>query len=474
MRQPYGPGDIIEIDVIDADLGVFGPSAAPPAPVRRPRPRWLVPTAIAVAGVCGAAAMVWRPWEPPPDWRTFGPAAPAVASLSDHLVLDLDGVTVTSLHVGPNSDADDPAPLGHVFAAPGGTYEYDAWALFHSGGSNADGAAPVSKSTDLVRGLPAEVRSVRVRTTVRWGPIGGNYWDSETNRLHDDAALDFANAVGVVAGLPAVAYGHNMGVLKPLGDVKTLARVQVLAAYLDSEPVLSKFTPTVVTYEVGSTPVTVASIDTDTDGLAMARFYLDQGRDVIVHGVPGALIETRRIGKVVVWHEGNRLVVVTADVTDDQLLAMAKAVRPATQAEWDQVIAATAAAPTDPGEDVTPASLTIGAGLTPDSDYWRGSITLGNPTVLCIHDLQATGVSEASCVYTTPLSPSTHVVDHEGIGSTFVSAVVPTGSRVLRITNPAGEFVDFQPIGLDDTTAAVAALLPPGATYDLVEPAVRG
>ena len=78
-----------------------------------------------------------------------------------------------------------------------------------------------SDSTDLVRGLPADMRRVRQRRTVTWGPIDGNYWDAETNGLQNDAALEFANAVGVVDGLPAVAYGYDLGEMKPLGDVKT-------------------------------------------------------------------------------------------------------------------------------------------------------------------------------------------------------------------------------------------------------------
>ena len=93
-----------------------------------------------------------------------------------------------------------------------------------------------------------------------------------------------------------------------------------------------------VTYEVGGTPVTVASISTDTDGLAMARFFLGQGREVIVHGLPGAVIDTQRIGKVVVWHEGDRLVVVAAEGTDNQLVEFAEAVRPATAAEWNAAV----------------------------------------------------------------------------------------------------------------------------------------
>lgn len=466
MRQPYGSGDIIEIDVIDADPAAFGPCVTHrPDRSRRPRPRWLVPTAIGLVAVCVTAAITLRPWEHPPEWRTYGPAAPSVTSLSDQLILDVDGATVVSVQQGQNLDADETTPLGHVFAVPGGTYEFDRWALFRSRGSDSTGVVIASNSTDLVRGLRADMRSVRVRTTVTWGPIGGNYWDSETNRFDDEDALAFANAVGVVAGLPAVAYGYDMGALKPLGDVKTLARVQALMADLAGDPVLSMSTPTMLTYDVGGSPVTVASIGTDMDGLAMARFYLGRGRDVIVHGVPGAIIETRRIGKVVVWHEGDRLIVVAAEGTDDELLALAEAVRPASAGEWGRVV---------PASDPMRSSATIGAGPTQDGTNWRGSITLGNPTVFCIHNLEAPGASEASCVYATPLSPSTHIVDHGRLGATFVSAVVPIGSRFLRITNPAGDVVDFQPIELDGTTAAVAALLPPGATYELVTPTALG
>lgn len=472
MRQPYGPGDIIEIDVIDADPGVFGPSAAPrSARIRRPRPRWLVPTAVGVATVCGAVAIVWRPWEHPPEWRTFGPAGPAVSSLSDHLILDLPDANVTGVQAGQNLDADEPTPLGHVFAVPGGSYESDPWALFHSRGSNSAGKARVSESTHVVRGLQAVMRSVRVRTTVTWGPIGGNYWDSETHRLDDDDALDFANAVGVVTGLPAVEYSHDLGSLEPLGDVKTLARVQVLTAYVDNEPILSKFTPMVLTYEIDGTDVAVAAISTDTDGLAMARFFLGQGRDVTVHGLPGALIETRRIGKVVVWHEGDRLVVAAAEGPDAQLLDIAEAVRPASAQEWDSALAAVAPEASASGVFITTSAQRIGGGTTPDGVSWQASITPGNPTVVCVHSMKTEGSSEGSCVYTTPLSPSTHIVEHEGLRATFVAAVAPTGNQVLRITSTFGAFEDFQPVALNATTEAVAALLPEGATYELVDPA---
>ena len=472
MRQPYGPGDIIEIDVIDAEPGVFGPAVAPrPHRERTPLPRWLGPTALGVAAVCGTVAMVWRPWEQPPEWRTFGPASPTVSSMNDRLILDREGLDVTSVHEGQNIDSDEPTPLGHVFAVPGARYQFDTWALFRSRRSTSAGEARTSESTDLVRGLPAELSRVRQRRTVTWGPIDGNYWDAETNGLESDEALEFANAVGVVEGLPALAYGYDVGEMEPLGDVKTLSRVQVLTAYLDGEPVLSKFTPTLVTYLVGSTAVTVASINADNDGLAVARFFLGQGRDVIVQGLPGAVVDTPRIGKVVVWHEGDRLVVVAAEGTDDQLVELAEAVRPATADEWDELLDETAPVATDSGDDVTALPQTIAAGPAGNDVYWEASITLGNPTVICVYSLTREGSDTGSCIATTPLAPSTHLVMHEGLGATFVIAVMPTGEQVLRITSATGAFNDVEPIALDATTEAAAAPLPEDATYELLDPA---
>jgi hypothetical protein len=475
MRQPYGPGDIIEIDVIDAEPGVFGPSAAAKsARERRPRPKWLVPTAIGLAVVCGGVAMVWRPWEVPPEWRTFGPAAPPTSSLTDQLVLTVPNATAISLDMGQNLDADEPTPLGYVFTVPGGSYEYEPWALFHSRASNGAGTPAVSESTDLVRGLQADVRHVRVRTTVTWGPIGGNYWDAETNRFDDGDALAFANTVGVVAGLPAVGYGYDLGALRPLGDVKTLARVEVLTAHLAGEPVLSKFTPTVVSYNTGAGTVTVASIATNTDGLAMARFYLGQGLDVTVHGLPGALIETRRIGKVVVWHEGNRLVVVTANAPDSELLTLAESVGPATADEWNKVIVDTSE-PIVPDieSDIGQPAETVDSGTLRDGNTYRISITLGNPTVICAH-LGTDQTTQGSCVFATPLSPALHAIHDDNGEVQFVVAVIPhDSSLVLRFTTTTGDFIDTPAMRmLSDSSLAMAAPLPHGATYELVEASV--
>ena len=314
-----------------------------------------------------------------------------------------------------------------------------------------------------------------------WGPVDGNYWDSETNRLDHHDALGFANAVSVIAGLPAVAYDYDMGDLQPLGDVKTLARVQVLAAYVSGEPVVSKFSPTMLTYLVGETPVTVASIGTDTDGLAMARFYLGNGPDVTVHGKPGAIIDTHRIGKVVVWHEGDRLIVVAADATDAELTAMAQAVRPASGQEWNGVFAAGGHRTshdrpfriiTSTGSVTTEIPQeTISSGTLHDGSAYRVSITVGNPTFICAQF----GPDESRrhpCRSTTPLTPSTHIIHDDLSGADLVVAMLPHDSaQVLRVTAVTGEVsVAEAPTTLSDSSLAIVAVLPPGGTYELVKP----
>ena len=113
----------------------------------------------------------------------------------------------------------------------------------------------------------------------------------------------------------------------------------------------------------------------------------------------------------------------------------------------------------------------IGGGTTTDGANWQASITLDNPTVICVHSNVADGSGEGSCVYTTPLSPSTHIVMHEGLDATFVTAVMPTGEQILRVTFPSGEFEDADTVALNATTEAAVAWLPEGATYELLDPA---
>ena len=158
----------------------------------------------------------------------------------------------------------------------------------------------------------------------------------------------------------------------------------------------SRFTPTVLTYEGDTAPVVAASIVADSDALAMAEFYFGRGSNIIVHGLPALLIETRRLGTLIVWQEGDRLVAVAGAEPTAQMISLAESVHPATRAEWAQVI--------DEVTDVetfrvdTAQQVTFSTGNTPDGLAWRASITLGNPVVICVHFGPADS-SMAECIF---------------------------------------------------------------------------
>jgi hypothetical protein len=469
MRQPRGTDDLIEIDLIDADPSAFSSRESAPIPERRPRPRWLIATTIGVVAALGATAAVWRPWEQEPKWRTFetGPAPAAV--LTERLLLDEPGTPAAPVdaHIGQDLSGAEPTPFGYVFAEASGTYESDRWALFHSRGSNAGGEATPADATYRVQGMNAKVRRVRVRHTITWGPVDGNYWDAETNLLSRDEALRFAQAVGVVNGLPALEHSYRLHDLHPVGDVKTLERVQVLGAYLGGEPVLSPFTPTMLTYQRTSGPLRVASIAIPPDGLAVAEFYFGHASPVRANGMPALLIHSRLFNTMVVWMDGGRLVVIAGQESDPEMVVLANAVRRASPVEWAAVV--DAAAPRDIVGVPTP-QVTINRGTTADGTQWRASITLGNPVVICVMFGGAKVTTIASCIFSTPISPGLHTIDDPALRAAIVVGVVPRDSTtVLRITDLDGVVTVYEPVRIDDTTAAAAALLPPGATYELVD-----
>ena len=465
MRQPRGTDNLIEIDLIDADPSAFGNRELAPVPDRRPLPRWLISTAIGIVLVVGATTLVGRPWEHEPKWRTFATGPAPAAILTERLVLDAHGYPV-DVHIGQDLAGAEPTPYGYVFTETNGTYESDRWALFHSRGSNSGGEATPADDTYRVQGMNAKVRRVRVRTTITWGPVDGNYWDAETNLLSRDEALRFSGAVGVVQGVPAIERSYPLRDLHPLGDVKTLERVQVLASYLGGEPVLSPFTPTMLTYVGDAGPLLVASIAIAPDGLAIAEFYFGHATPVSVVGMPALLIHSRRFATMVVWMDGGRLVVVAGRESDDDMVVLANDVRRANPVEWSAVVDVAT-----PHADVTTPidQVTINGGTTPDGTAWRASITLGNPVVICVH-FGPEDTTIGSCIFSTPLSPGLHTIEDPALRAAIVVGVVPADTNtVLRITDLDGVVSIQRPKAIDDTTAAAAALLPPGSTYELVE-----
>ena len=108
-----------------------------------------------------------------------------------------------------------------------------------------------------------------------------------------------------------------------------------------------------------------------------------------------------------------------------------------------------------------------------DGNPYRVTITLGNPTVICAH-LGADDATQGSCVFATPLSPALHAIHDDSGEVQFVVAVIPQDSPlVLRFIDTTGEVVDYEPMTmLSDSSLAMAAPLPRGATYELVEVAV--
>ncbi len=339
MRQPRGTDDLTEIDLIDADPSAFGPRQTTPVAERRPLPRWLIPLAIGVVAALGATALVWRPWEQEPKWRTFSTGPTPAAVLSERLLLEVPGGPI-EVRLGQDLTGGEPTPFGYVFAEAGGNYQSDRWALFRSRGSNAADEATPADATYHVKGMNATVRRVRVRNTITWGPFDGNNWGVETNLLGRLEALRFAEAVGVVDGLPALERRYGLHDLRPLGDVKTLGRVQVLADYLGGEPVLSPFTPTVLTYQGDNGPLLVASIAIAADGLAMAEFYFGRSSPTTVAGEPALLFHSRRYATMVVWMDGGRLVVLAGQESGTTMVELANTLREANPAQWAAVVEA--------------------------------------------------------------------------------------------------------------------------------------
>jgi hypothetical protein len=64
------------------------------------------------------------------------------------------------------------------------------------------------------------------------------------------------------------------------------------------------------------------------------------GRPAIVTDDLATALDAPDSQRVVIWWEQGRLIALTATGTDDQLVAMAETVRPATPAEWAEVTSA--------------------------------------------------------------------------------------------------------------------------------------
>lgn len=501
MRQPPGSGDIIEIDLIDADPGAFGESGRGAAPVRarRQRPRWLAPTAVASCVAAAAGLFAWQPWDVPPQWRTFDAPAPATATISNQLVpAEPPGLVASVLEpdsVGSNTPT---TALGHVFAEPGATYGFRRAAMFEArraDAADAPRAGEPEPGEPLVQGRVASVERFRVRNEIEWGPIGGYGWRAFTTGLSEEESLAFAEAVGVLEGSAALRHDYQLDGMVPLGSVSAFNSAYALRNELTGGHLSAVLSPTMITYALDDEhDLRVASVPAPPDAMQLVDYVFGTGTATTVHGLPAQLIDSREAGPMIVWLEGGRLITVAGLQTDEQLRAIAESVRPVGADEWlntvNAVLSYYVPMETWP-DDSTP--INVGSGTTIGNVPWRVEISIGNPTVTCVYfgeaaapiestDTTGTGwttqplddAAQAMCTFSTPRVPATREFAGAFPGVTFVVAILPIEEYrlVLRVTSADGTLTEYQPVQLNDVFTGVAVAIDDDATYSLIDPAL--
>lgn len=327
------------IDLIDVDPGVFVDSAPrPPRPADRRRQ---VLKAVGLLAVFALAAVVWWPRTTPPEWQVFQPAVVPASGLTEELVFDSPPGMLVAADLGPRP-VDVKPELGYVFAEPGGTMLTGRWATFRARSTNLPDAAAAVDGAN-VGGVPVEMRRVRVRRYIDWGPLDGHTWSATTNLFDSEEAIEFANHVAIIEERPALAHRYDLSEMEPVGSTAALDCVVTLTSLLGGDRILGPVMPTVLTWAPPAEPgqrqtleggVSLASIAAPADALPLVEFVLGAGRAITIHGLPSVAITSKHLGPVVAWLEDGRLIMVAGDRPDNELVALAESVRPATAGEW--------------------------------------------------------------------------------------------------------------------------------------------
>ena len=329
-----------QIDLIEVDPAIFGEPAVGGAARPADRPRQ-VSKAVGLVAVIAVAAVIWWPRTKAPEWQVFQPAVVPAAGLTEKLVFaDPPGMLVTA-DLAPRP-VDVKPELGYVFAEPGGTMLTRRWASFRARSTNLPDA-PASGGDANVSGAPAEVRRIRVRHYIEWGPLDGHTWTVTTNLFEEQRAIEFANHVAIIEERPALAHRYDLGEMQPIGSTAALDVVVMLTSLLAGDRILGPVMPTMLTWATAATvglhptlerAVSLASIPAPADGLPLVEFVLGTGNAITIHDLPAVTITSKKLGPVVAWLEDGRLIMVAGDMADDDLIALAESVRPATAGEW--------------------------------------------------------------------------------------------------------------------------------------------
>jgi len=473
MRQPHDSGDIIEIDVLDADPWAFGGSGAShqvTPRLLRSRPRWLVAAAAAsiVAIITGVA--LWQPWQVPPRWRTFEAPPPVTSPASNRLLPAVAPGEVTRSSQPLAQENDTPTTtLGHLFAERGATFADGRWAWFEAAATDAADSRPATDADEfVVHGVAAARNQSGDRTRLEWGPIGGFMWRMDSNRLTIDESLRFAGAAGVEQGSAAVRSDADLGSLQPLAGLPAFRSAFALHDALTGSHFDTGIKATTISYVAQDlTVVDLASVAAPPDALATADFMFGSGTAATVHGLAAHVTDSIELGTVVTWLENGRLVAVRGRRTADTMLLLAGSIRPATGEQWLRALRPRF----DANAVQTTQQLEISGGVALNGAIWRASVTLGNPMVTCIY-IGEKHIAQSSCTFSTPLTPSTRMFPGSTAATIFVIAVVPIDEfrLVLRITDADGSVRDLVPAVINDRFTAIAAEVPADAAYALVDP----
>lgn len=327
-----GPEHRERIDLIGVDPEVFTDEDTP---VRRSRVR-AVAKAVWVAAIVAVAAVAWWPRTQSPEWQVFHPAVVPAAGLSEQLVFDHPPGELLAVDLAPRP-VDVRPELGYVFGEPGGTIFSRRWAAFRVRSTTAEPAPPTTDDAASIAGVAAEVRRVRVRHYLDWGPVAGYTWTATTNKFDEAEAIEFANHVAIIDERPALAHRYDLGALQPVGSVAAFDCVVMLTSLFGGDRLFGPVMPTLVTWGTPADTTALGSIAAPADALPLVEFVLGDGTDTTVHGQPAVVIVSPTLGRVIAWLEDGRLIMVSGQRPTEELIALAESVRAATDGEWRRV-----------------------------------------------------------------------------------------------------------------------------------------
>lgn len=330
--------DDLRIELIDDDPSVFGPVTAPPPPV--PRPRWVVPAAVAAClAVAAATLLVWQPWQDEPE-----PPLSNRLALRNQPFNEVLSVMIDAAWVGQSAGevglvyADSDAVFPRFTAGKGRS----AWWMAYAADSRAPSFAGVLSSR-LVQGRSAAVTTdLSGATQLDFGPIDGRRFTVITHGLSADETAAIGEQIGVVDGEPVV---RDTSVLLGMEPIGTLAEFDTAVALAGGDWAVAQLPHTEVVYIEGDGRAEIDSV-ADSDGsierLLTMLLDADQQptvdrRDVWTADV--SEIGDGRIRSLVAWRERERLIVVRGSYDVADTLATADTAVELNEAEWQRIAA---------------------------------------------------------------------------------------------------------------------------------------